>query len=913
MRRARLSGGQGQTVSGKRYIIIGDGAAGTTAAQALRQADASATIAILSDDPAAAYYRAALTNFLLGELREEQVWAVPPSFYDEFAIHRALVRVAKVETDRKLLWLAQGGRPIPYDALLVASGARARPPAFDGHLLPGVMVMRTLSDVHRVFDLIKLKGLRSAVICGGGPLALEWAHGLTHRGIKVMMVVRDRKFLPTAIDNVSSDLLLARLRQGGVEVRMGDEVVQAVPGPQGRVGGVILKSGERVGCELVGVAFGVICNSEFLQGSPIALAKNGGILVNDQMQTNVPGVYAAGDVAAHNGNLLQLWEPARHQARVAAANIMGRPEKWVPGVHYMATRLYDLDVASIGDVAVTPQGAEEIVDFPQRTGQISYKKVCIKDNRVVGALLFGERAARVRRHGRAMKRLIDSKTDISSIKTDLLDPTFDVAAWINTNEITEKPKLGKPNTMASAAAGVAKMKGTHAINLADLPPLPVGGKIERKGANGAPVGSDQTVQDNPKDAPGAATAAAAAALAAADSKLKGTSAFAAFDAQIAPPKVRLEAPFGWIEVTSSSIIGRDPQAPVPLNDPGVSWTHAEIIISGQFVYVRDLGSATGTWVNGAPVTAPKRLKDGERVKVGSTELLVRIERSTPIAETGPSAAKAAAVQASGDVKPHLDVKTGRSLGLSFELVASPEIIGRDASCNIRLDDEWIDARHAWLRKGLNGWELADAESKGITKKNGQVLQPNVWVPLAPGDLVEVGEVQMSFTMKQSAVLGDLYAPASVAYPAPAPTAQPQPSPMGQSGMGHPHPSAQPVHPSMNPLNRSGGVAPSSSPQSGRARISVRQGPGQGSFAELGDVTVIGAQAGQATLVLADPYVGPRHVEITRMADGFYARDLGWQTGTACRGQRLGPQPFKLAHGDVLSIGPAVHLVFEAAQ
>ena len=266
----------------KRFLIIGDGAAGLAAAERIRYADPSASIGLYTDDPSPGYYRAALTNFLLGELREEQVWAVPPSFYDELSIQRALVRVAKVETDKKLLWLAQGGRPIHYDALVLACGARARPPTFDGSMLPGVMVMRTLSDVHRVFDLIKLKGLRSAVICGGGPLALEWAHGLTHRGIKVMMVVRDRKFLPGAIDNVSSDLLLARLRQGGVEVRMGDEVVQAVPGPQGRVAGVILKSGERVGCELVGVAFGVICNSEFLQGSPIALSKQGGIVVDER-------------------------------------------------------------------------------------------------------------------------------------------------------------------------------------------------------------------------------------------------------------------------------------------------------------------------------------------------------------------------------------------------------------------------------------------------------------------------------------------------------------------------------------------------------------------------------------------------------------------------------------------------------
>jgi len=100
----------------------------------------------------------------------------------------------------------------------------------------------------------------------------------------------------------------------------------------------------------------------------------------------------------------------------------------------------------------------------------------------------------------------------------------------------------------------------------------------------------------------------------------------------------------------------------------------------------------------------------------------------------------------------------------------------------------------------------------------------------------------------------------------------------------------------------------------RGRISIRQGPGQGSVAELSDVTVVGNQPGQATLLLADPRIGPRHVEILRHAYGFYARDLGSQRGTSCRGQQLGPQPFKLHHGDVIVLGQnVVALLFEAAQ
>jgi NADPH-dependent 2,4-dienoyl-CoA reductase/sulfur reductase-like enzyme len=121
-------------MSRKRYLIIGDGAAGTTAAQRLRELDRTAYITILSDDPHPAYFRAALTNYLLGELREEQIFAVPPSFYAEYEINRALARVAAVDTARSQVWFSQGGQPLAYDALLLAAGARANAPSFEARI-----------------------------------------------------------------------------------------------------------------------------------------------------------------------------------------------------------------------------------------------------------------------------------------------------------------------------------------------------------------------------------------------------------------------------------------------------------------------------------------------------------------------------------------------------------------------------------------------------------------------------------------------------------------------------------------------------------------------------------------------------------------------------------------------------------
>src|SRR5688572_5008992 len=120
-------------MSGKRYLIIGDGAAGFTAAQTIRQNDPSALIRTFADDPNPAYFRAALTNYLIGELREEQIWAVPPTFYHEFDIERIHARVGAVDSGRSLLYMEEGGPAEAYDCLLVAAGSSAIRPAFPGH------------------------------------------------------------------------------------------------------------------------------------------------------------------------------------------------------------------------------------------------------------------------------------------------------------------------------------------------------------------------------------------------------------------------------------------------------------------------------------------------------------------------------------------------------------------------------------------------------------------------------------------------------------------------------------------------------------------------------------------------------------------------------------------------------------
>jgi NADPH-dependent 2,4-dienoyl-CoA reductase/sulfur reductase-like enzyme/pSer/pThr/pTyr-binding forkhead associated (FHA) protein len=703
----------------RRYLIIGDGAAGTSAAQHVRQADPEGLIAIYSDDPHPAYFRAALTNYLLGELTEDQLWAVPPNFYHDHQVHRALARVAGVDASRALVYLASGGPPIPYDALLVATGSRARPPPFQGGDLPGVMTMRTLQDARDMMDQLRAGAVARAVVVGGGPLGLEWVQALKLRGVHVTLVLREKKFMPGALDDVASDLLLARLRQAGIEVGLSEEILSALPAAGGRLGAVVTKSGHTLPCEMVGVAIGVQCNTDFLANSGVALGASRGIVVDDRLRGSVPGIYAAGDVAEHGGRTLQLWEPAREQARVAGRNMAGGDVAYRPGAHYFATRLYDLDFASVGNIAPA-DNVEPLVDFPRRTGRISYRKVVVKQGRLVGALMLGEREERVRQRGRAFKRLIDEGVEIGAIRDRLLDPNFDLNGWLRTKSLLARPEASA--TAARPAASPANIRRTS-LQMAALGPASRGGS-GRAAANGAP----------PTEL----------------GQLEG-----------AGRRFALGAP-----VVS---IGRDPNGQIHLEDIGVSFLHAQITRHDNDLYLRDLGSRNGTWVNRTQVTVPHLLRSGDRVVIGQTELVYR----ATAASISPVAAEPSAAPTGSGALPHLEIRSGHAVGIAFALTDATVTLGRDPSNAIRLDDLSVSSRHAVLRQRGGAWFLADTGSTNGTLVRGERLVPQQERQLVEGDPLQLGQVAAVFTSRAvpDARISNWYSHAPAQHAQPGPPAQ----------------------------------------------------------------------------------------------------------------------------------------------
>ncbi|HLL79369.1 MAG TPA: FAD-dependent oxidoreductase, partial [Ktedonobacteraceae bacterium] len=272
------------------YVIIGNGIAGMTAAETLRQENAAADITVVADDPFPVYYRPALKDYLAGRVREEKLWARPNSFYQDHRIRFLAQRAAGIQAGQHLVQLGNG-QQIGYSRLLLASGARASRLACPGVDLAGVTTLRTVADYQAV--LARLGSTRRVVVSGSGTLALETIETLRHRGYTVTHLLRKRTLWSEVLDQTASDLVLQQERRDGVEVRIEEEIAEII-GKHGQVTGIITTAGTRIACEMVIVAIGVEPNIDFIQASGIPCGR--GVRVDQALRTSAPDVFAAGDV-----------------------------------------------------------------------------------------------------------------------------------------------------------------------------------------------------------------------------------------------------------------------------------------------------------------------------------------------------------------------------------------------------------------------------------------------------------------------------------------------------------------------------------------------------------------------------------------------------------------------------------------
>ena len=402
----------------KNIVIIGNSAAGVSAVEGIRTKDRESKITIISDEQFLAYCRCLISNYLAGTIAEKDLVFRDKNFYSENKVELLLEKKAeRVDTKKKRVYL-EDKTVIPYDALLIATGASPKMPKdLKGINKRGVFGFRTIKDTKEILTIASIS--HTSCVLGGGLVGLKAAYGLHKRKQDVKVIVKSNRILSQIADKQASELFFARFEENGIEIMLNTDVSEIIG--NGDLKAVKLDNGKVIGCSLVIVGKGVSPNTKLVLESDIKVDK--GILVDDYQRTNINDVYAAGDVAEtfdvttekYENNA--LWPCAVEQGRLAGSNIVGENVQYAGSLGMNSIEFFGLPLISMGIF----DGEGETMSYLDK-GKGIYKKIVIRQGRLIGAVFVGS----IAKSGLYL-RLIKEKADISKIKDDLLDENLNYA------------------------------------------------------------------------------------------------------------------------------------------------------------------------------------------------------------------------------------------------------------------------------------------------------------------------------------------------------------------------------------------------------------------------------------------------------------------------------------------------------
>lgn len=360
----------------KNYIIIGGGAAAVTAAKAIRNQDAEATIQIYVKEKSLPYNRVKLSKELFEDLGNENVLIKKDKWYQKNNIQVFTeINITSIDTEAHFVLTSQGEQ-ISYDKLLICTGSNNRKLTLPGAELKGVFTIREMVEAEEFKAYIENRN--HIVIIGGGVQGLETAWSLLKAGKKVTIVEACPTLMGRQLDEPTAKLLKDKVESLGVEVILNAGIEQ-IKG-DGEVTGVVLKVRGFIRCDGVVYSIGVLPNIELVNSTPIKT--NRGIFVDGQMKTNVEDVYAAGDVAEFQNEVVGLWGSAMEQGTVAGSNMAGAKvlyKKILPTTIFHA---FHMELFSIGQVDES-RCDKTITETDQNE---KYTKLFIKENRIIGVI-----------------------------------------------------------------------------------------------------------------------------------------------------------------------------------------------------------------------------------------------------------------------------------------------------------------------------------------------------------------------------------------------------------------------------------------------------------------------------------------------------------------------------------------------
>ncbi len=388
-----------------KYLIVGNGVAGTTAAAAIRKTDSTGEIWMITEEAHPFYSRIRLMEYISGEVDLPKLQIKNQAWYEENKIQLALnSRVADIDPAAREI-VTPDGRKFSYDKLLLATGAVSFLPPIKGSEKQGVFTLRNIQDAEAIKKYAR--GKSKALLIGGGLLGLEVGNSLRKAGLTVSVAEFFPRLLPRQTDPACAGLLKGRLEQMGFVFYLG-VVSKEILGEE-TAQGLLLEDGRRIPADLVIVSAGVRPNMALAQKLGIKVGK--GIPVTDRMETEIPGIFAAGDAIEHRGVVYGIWSAAEQQGEVAGTVMAGGSLTYNGTTFSNQLKVVGIDLLAAGDI--DPDGKlESFVEQDDQAG--TYRKLVVKENRLAGVLLFGKLEGRVK-----LLKAVDGQLDISALKEPL--------------------------------------------------------------------------------------------------------------------------------------------------------------------------------------------------------------------------------------------------------------------------------------------------------------------------------------------------------------------------------------------------------------------------------------------------------------------------------------------------------------
>ncbi|MCB2309720.1 FAD-dependent oxidoreductase [Clostridium tagluense] len=365
----------------KRIVILGTGITSVTAIKAIREIDLDSEIYLMGQEKFYPYNRVKLSKGLFDNLEENSILLQKKEWYEQNKVKIFInTKVVNINTDRFELILCDGSK-VKYDKLLIATGSSNNIPPIDGIGKDGVYTLRSLNDALNIKN--SLNESAQVIIIGGGIQGLEMAWIVHQHGKKATIIELQSRLMPYQLDNKASEILRDIIQGYGIEILTNTGVVK-ITGDT-KVASILIDKEVKLKCDMVIYSTGIKANKELISNTKVETVR--GIVVNNKMETNIKNIYAAGDIAQFDNKVIGLWNIAIAQGKVAGYNIAGKETVYENITPVTTLNAFGISLFSMGCVdesESTKVLLDEDVNFK------IYRKIFIKNNKVIGAIVIGD-------------------------------------------------------------------------------------------------------------------------------------------------------------------------------------------------------------------------------------------------------------------------------------------------------------------------------------------------------------------------------------------------------------------------------------------------------------------------------------------------------------------------------------------